>query len=209
MNHEEWPLSLEELAAAKDLVFKTMSFEDVVKKYTHRIEHVWHNEFSARCPCPFHSDGKERTPSFYFSEKTKLYHCFSCVAHGDIFTFISRLEGRPWFFLVSDFLTNEEIDESEIDTSSNKHNFADFSDICLEMSIRLRDYLENLKNNPVYDDEKTWVNWVYKRIDDYFLEEQSKTYQQARSFQMQINREVSRKEILLSRLGEYDNRNNR
>ncbi len=40
--------------------------------------------------CPFH---KEKTPSFFVNDDKKIYHCFGCGAHGDIFTFIMQDEG--------------------------------------------------------------------------------------------------------------------
>ena len=42
--------------------------------------------------CPFHGGGKERTGSFEVSANG-LFHCFSCSAAGDAFTFIQRIEG--------------------------------------------------------------------------------------------------------------------
>jgi DNA primase len=40
--------------------------------------------------CPFH---EERTPSFSLDARDKLYYCFGCEAHGDVFTFIAEKEG--------------------------------------------------------------------------------------------------------------------
>ena len=40
--------------------------------------------------CPFH---KEKTPSFFVNDEKRVYHCFGCGVHGDIFSFIMQIEG--------------------------------------------------------------------------------------------------------------------
>lgn len=45
-------------------------------------------DYSARCP--FHS---EKTPSFYVSEAKKIFKCFGCGVAGDVFSFVSKIEG--------------------------------------------------------------------------------------------------------------------
>ncbi len=40
--------------------------------------------------CPFHPD---KHPSFTVSPAKQFYHCFSCLAHGDVISFIQEIEG--------------------------------------------------------------------------------------------------------------------
>ncbi len=42
--------------------------------------------------CPFHDD---KHPSFGINFETGLYNCFSCEAHGDIASFLSKMECIP------------------------------------------------------------------------------------------------------------------
>ncbi len=74
----------------KDQIKENLSIVDVVSTYV-RLEKSG-AQFRARCP--FHS---ERTPSFYVSPERKNFHCFGCQVHGDIFTFVEKIENIPFF----------------------------------------------------------------------------------------------------------------
>src|SRR6185369_6007864 len=43
--------------------------------------------------CPFHA---EKTPSFTVNEDRGIFHCFGCGAGGNVFSFLTRLEGAPF-----------------------------------------------------------------------------------------------------------------
>lgn len=73
----------------KDQIKDTLSIIDVVSTYV-RLEKSG-SQFRARCP--FHN---ERTPSFYVSPERKSFHCFGCQAHGDIFSFVEKIENIPF-----------------------------------------------------------------------------------------------------------------
>ncbi len=73
----------------KEQIKDTLSIVDVISSYI-KVEKAG-NQYKARCP--FHN---ERTPSFYVSLERKNYHCFGCGAHGDIFTFVEKVESIPF-----------------------------------------------------------------------------------------------------------------
>ncbi|MBP9867274.1 MAG: DNA primase [Candidatus Pacebacteria bacterium] len=74
----------------KDQVKENLSIVDVVSTYI-RLEKSG-SQYRARCP--FHN---EKSPSFYVSPERKSFHCFGCQQHGDIFTFVEKIENIPFF----------------------------------------------------------------------------------------------------------------
>jgi DNA primase len=74
----------------KDQVKENLSITEVVSTYI-RLEK---SGAQYRARCPFHD---EKTPSFYVSPERKSFHCFGCQAHGDIFTFVEKIENIPFF----------------------------------------------------------------------------------------------------------------
>lgn len=59
---------------------------DVISQYVH-LKRSGRNYFGL---CPFHN---EKTPSFSVSPDKQIFHCFGCGVGGNVFTFISKIEG--------------------------------------------------------------------------------------------------------------------
>ena len=71
--------TIEEVRQANDIV-------DVISQYVH-LKRSGRNFFGL---CPFHN---EKSPSFSVSPDKQIFHCFGCGVGGNVFTFLSRIEG--------------------------------------------------------------------------------------------------------------------
>ncbi len=74
----------------KDQIKQSLSILDVVSTYV-RLEKSG-SQYKGRCP--FHN---EKSPSFFVSQDRGTYHCFGCGEHGDIFSFIEKIESVPFY----------------------------------------------------------------------------------------------------------------
>lgn len=63
-----------------------LGIADVVSSYI-KLEKSGKN---LKARCPFHN---EKTASFHVSPERESYYCFGCGEHGDIFTFVEKIEG--------------------------------------------------------------------------------------------------------------------
>ena len=70
---------IEEVRQTNDIV-------DIISQYVH-LKRSGRNFFGL---CPFHN---EKSPSFSVSPDKQIFHCFGCGVGGNVFTFLSRIEG--------------------------------------------------------------------------------------------------------------------
>lgn len=70
---------IDEIRNANDII-------DVISQYV-TLKRSGRNFFGL---CPFH---KEKSPSFSVSPDKQIFHCFGCGAGGNVFHFISKIEG--------------------------------------------------------------------------------------------------------------------
>ncbi|MHB1456939.1 MAG: DNA primase [Armatimonadota bacterium] len=71
--------------SAIDEIRSRLNILDVVSEYV-SIKRAGKN---LKGLCPFHS---EKTPSFTVSEDYQSWHCFGCGEHGDVFSFVMKIE---------------------------------------------------------------------------------------------------------------------
>jgi len=54
--------------------------------------------------CPFHS---EKTPSFTVNDDKGIFHCFGCGTGGNVFSFLTRIEGKSFPEIVRELAEKE------------------------------------------------------------------------------------------------------
>jgi len=64
-----------------------ITIEDLIRDYNVSLAPAGGSRF--RALCPFHH---EKTPSFFVNVEKQFYHCFGCKEHGDIFTFVEKMD---------------------------------------------------------------------------------------------------------------------
>lgn len=198
----EWPLSLEEMQNVAKPLAATLSFVGLASKHCKKIESIASATFTHRCICPnpFHKNGSERSPSFYFSDKDKFYKCFGCNISGDVFDFITLTEGIPWHDIVADLINNGTMTlESlqEANSGISEIELANFQfELNIDLSHQIRKYLATRHNTPYYEKEYKWADHIFKRIDETFAKLVDSDFEQTKAFHSQILMELSRREIL-------------
>jgi DNA primase len=70
---------IEEVRQTNDIV-------DIISQYVH-LKRSGRNFFGL---CPFHN---EKSPSFSVSPDKQIFHCFGCGVGGNVFTFLTKIEG--------------------------------------------------------------------------------------------------------------------
>jgi len=102
--------------------------------------------------CPFH---REKTPSFHCDDGRGRYHCFGCGASGDIFRFLTELEGISFFEAVEQLSSlaglalprQVEQSQEQVHDRASLHMVLEQATLFFEQSLRqgegraARDYL--------------------------------------------------------------------
>ena len=68
--------------------------------------------------CPFHND---HSPSLSVSREKQIYKCFTCLASGNVFTFVQNYENKGWHTINIDFANKRFIESLNFLLSCNKN----------------------------------------------------------------------------------------
>jgi hypothetical protein len=142
---------------------------DVMRNYGLKIEMNsqkanWSNNIT--CPFSSHKGAKERTPSFGYNFKTKIFHCFGCGSSGQSVEFISQMEGVPRHEVVDKILSQYGCSEDELDYREYQD---DISPLLLDCSNHLQKLIQENKTNTKFLKKADKLIWWL----DFYIDSKS------------------------------------
>ncbi len=100
-----------------DEVRQTNDIVDIISQYVH-LKRSGRNYFGL---CPFHS---EKSPSFSVSPEKQIFHCFGCGVGGNVFTFLTKIEGISFVEAVQELAERSNIQlptiQNDVDTAKEE-----------------------------------------------------------------------------------------
>lgn len=95
-----------------DEVRQTNDIVDIISQYVH-LKRSGRNFFGL---CPFHN---EKSPSFSVSPDKQIFHCFGCGVGGNVFTFLTKIEGINFVEAVQTLAERSNIQLPTLDSSGD------------------------------------------------------------------------------------------
>ena len=95
-----------------DEVRQTNDIVDIISQYVH-LKRSGRNFFGL---CPFHN---EKSPSFSVSPDKQIFHCFGCGVGGNVFTFLTKIEGINFYEAVQILAERSNIQLPTLDNNAD------------------------------------------------------------------------------------------
>lgn len=119
--------------------------------------------------CPFHN---EKTPSFAVSREDGFYHCFGCKEHGDVISFVQKMESCEFMDAVKILAEQAHMEIPQIKTDDQTHHRVEQKQRLLSiLEDAWKHYHENLYlpiAKPAQDYIKTRA-FTKRELDDFKL----------------------------------------
>jgi len=167
----------------RNAIISKMPIVELMRKYGLRLEpKITGQEFTHRSHCPFHrgkgTDGKERTPSLFISDRTNSFFCFACNTSGTVIDFVSLIDGTPP--LVALQKLGKEIglidkdgkwDELQLDALEEFIPSFDLSKTIepylFDISAVMRNHITRFAGSKNFKKELKWIEKVGAKVDEF------------------------------------------
>lgn len=136
---------IEEVRQTNDIV-------DIISQYVH-LKRSGRNFFGL---CPFHN---EKSPSFSVSPDRQIFHCFGCGVGGNVFTFLTKIEGISFIEAVQTLAERSNIQLPTLNSSGDEAK-----ELLKSKVYKVNEYAANYYHKNLYKPEsKIAQEYVKKR----------------------------------------------
>jgi hypothetical protein len=165
----------------KDLVVSKIPIVGLAKEYGLVLESKNVGAFTYRACCPIHhgkgANGKERTPSLFFSEEQNSFCCFGCGLGGSVVEFVSLIEGTPASIAMTKLAKRAGLmdkdgkwDELQLAAFVEPAPFDPMKTVepyVFEISLALRSHVRKFIDSPMFEMELIWMERVAAKADRF------------------------------------------
>lgn len=187
----------------KQYIFDHISFVKIMQGFNLYPEQCSSGKYSHRmiCPFKFHKNGREKTGSFRFSEKNKLFMCFGCCEGGGILRFLQLYRGgceqynlKKLAILAGLIQDNEIVLPDSYIIPEYKEQKENNYKILFDAGILLRNYINDLKDTIIYKNECEWADQMFVKIDKYFSMIDEENLEDAKKIYNNLNNSIKRRQ---------------
>lgn len=193
----------------KDVVISKVPIVPLMEKYGLQLEsRQTGQEFTHRSYCPFHrgkgTDGRERTPSMFISDKTNSFFCFGCGNNGSVIDFVSLIDGTPPLValqkLAKDIgLINKDgqWDEFQLDALERLTPSFDpmktIEPYLFNISESMRDYIKQFIESDRLDKELKWMERVGQKVDEFLSNVGHEDWEYAKELSEKVTKSINKR----------------
>ncbi len=149
-----------------DIIVEKVPILQVLDKFGIEYSECKSGNFThrAKCPLPLHSNGCERTASFYISDINNSFCCFGCNSNSNSIGFVELYTGKP-YNVAARWLAEQfgVCGDGNEDITIKRRSPEEIPITHIHKSgVVIRDFLTTMKDT---EDYNKWCKWADKRFD--------------------------------------------
>lgn len=137
-------------------ISQSIKITDLAEEFGISLEET-SGKFDYRCRCPFHSNGRENTPSLYISSEQNSFFCFGCSKGSNPIDFYILINQVTFTEALQELRQRLKDPQNLVQAPKKESNFG----LLLSLSSFFR---ENLIQHP---QQRGWILSMMKRTDMY------------------------------------------
>jgi hypothetical protein len=193
----------------RNIVVAKVSIIALMQKYGLHLEaRETGQEFTHRSSCPFHrgkgTGGKERTPSFFVSDRTNSFFCFGCNVNGTVIDFVSLIDGTPPLIALQKLAKDIGLidkdghwDELQLDALNELMPSFDplktIEPYLFDISMSMKQYITKYVGKEDFEKEFKWIEKVGQKVDAFLSNIGHEDWEYAKELSEKVTKGIAKR----------------